>query len=111
MTRRFADGKKHVSTHRASTLVRGRRFLWDGKSTMAEPGGEVIFRVPDKGGTAELTIALERVYAAHSSKVLTRSSPGAFSLTSNSLIGFACIHLRSHAVVIAWKATSFGCMC
>ena len=61
MTRRFADGKKHVSTHRASTLVRGRQFLWDGKSTMAEPGSGVIFRVHDRGGRVGLTIALERV--------------------------------------------------
>lgn len=51
---------------------------------------------------------MERVYAVHSSNVLTRSSPGAFSLTSNSLTGSACIHLRSHAVVIAWNATSVG---
>ena len=38
-----------------------------------------------------------------------RSSPGTFSLTSKSLIGSTRIHLRSHAVVIAWNATSFEC--
>src|SRR6266404_2839695 len=59
-------------------------------------------------GMARFTIALERVYAAHSSNVLTRSCPGTFSLTSKSLIGSACIHLRSHAVVMAWNATSVG---
>ena len=43
---------------------------------------------------------------AHSSNVFTLSAPGAFSLTRSSLIGSACIHLRSQAVVMAWKATS-----
>lgn len=62
----------------------------------------------DGGGGEELTIALERAYDAHSSNVFTRSSPGMFSLMRCSLIGSACIHLRSHAVVIAWNATSFG---
>ena len=58
-----------------------------------------------------LTIALERVYAVHSSNVFTRSSPGAFSLTRCSLIGSVCIHLRSHAVVSAWNATSMDARC
>ena len=43
---------------------------------------------------------------AHSSCVFTLSAPGAFSETRSSLIGSACIHLRSQAVVMAWKATS-----
>ena len=51
-------------------------------------------------------MALERAYSAHSSNVFTLSVPGAFSLTRCSLIGSACIHLRSQAVVMAWKATS-----
>jgi hypothetical protein len=63
------------------------------------------------GGKTGLTIALECVYPTQSSNVLTRSSPGTFLLTSSWLIGSACIHLRSHAVVIAWNTTSIECLC
>ena len=69
-----------------------------------------VLNADERGSLIRRTIALERVYAAHSSNVLTRSSPGTFSLTSWSLIGSACIHLRSHAVVIAWNATSLDLM-
>jgi len=62
------------------------------------------------GGTAGLTIALERVYVTQSSNVFTRSSPGTFSLTSCLLIGSVCIHLRSHDVVRAWNTTSSECL-
>jgi hypothetical protein len=63
------------------------------------------------GGKTGFTIALERVYATQFSKVFTRSSPGTFSLRSSWLLGSACIHLRSHAVVIAWNTTSIECSC